>query len=100
MCWVVTASKQIPQTGILQADATGARSYTGRVTQSSIGLCAACSWARRVESGRGSVFLRCGRYDTDRRFPKYPPLPVTSCIGFDPPPPEVPLPEWPEQKDA
>ena len=100
MALAVTASKQIPQMGILHADATDLRSYTGGVTQSSIGLCTACSWARRVENGRGSTFLRCGRYDVDRRFPKYPPLPMTSCIGFDPPPPGLTLDQLGQQKDV
>ncbi|MCK9494595.1 MAG: hypothetical protein M0R75_03730 [Dehalococcoidia bacterium] len=48
-----------------------------------IGLCAACTHAQRIESGRGSVFLRCARHDVDERFPKYARLPVTSCGGFE-----------------
>ena len=46
------------------------------------GLCADCGWAREVVSGRGSVFLLCGRHGADPRFPKYPPLPVLSCEGY------------------
>ena len=45
------------------------------------GLCAPCVHARRVESGRGSVFLLCELSRTDRRFPKYPRLPVVTCPG-------------------
>jgi len=49
----------------------------------SIGLCVSCRFAARIESGRGSVFLRCGRHDEDARFPKYPRLPVIECAGFE-----------------
>jgi hypothetical protein len=37
-----------------------------------------------VVSDRGSVFVRCGRAGFDSTFPKYPPLPVLGCRGFDP----------------
>jgi hemoglobin len=47
------------------------------------GLCGHCRWARRVESAKGSTFLRCGRSDEDPRFRKYPSLPVRSCAGFE-----------------
>ncbi len=30
----------------------------------------------------------CGRAKNDKRFPKYPPLPVLSCPGFEPLPPD------------
>src|SRR6266536_729977 len=46
------------------------------------GLCADCVHARRVESGRGSVFILCELSLTDLRFPKYPRLPVLSCEGY------------------
>lgn len=46
------------------------------------GLCATCVHARRVASARGSVFMLCGRSATDRRFPKYPRLPVVRCAGY------------------
>ena len=47
------------------------------------GLCAVCLHARRIASDRGSVFVMCARSRTDARFPRYPPLPVLSCAGFD-----------------
>ena len=47
------------------------------------GLCATCAWARRVVSARESVFWRCGRSETDPRFPKYPRLPVLACAGYE-----------------
>ena len=47
-----------------------------------VGLCAACSQARAVVSGRGSTFWRCDLSASDPRFPKYPPLPVLRCAGF------------------
>ena len=48
-----------------------------------VGLCAECRHARRQETARGSVFWRCGRAETDPRFMRYPPLPVTACPGFE-----------------
>lgn len=48
------------------------------------GLCEGCRWAAVVRSGRGSSFLRCGLSDGDARLPRYPPLPVRSCEGFEP----------------
>jgi hypothetical protein len=34
-------------------------------------------------SDRGSVFLRCERAKTDPAYPKYPPLPVWNCAGYE-----------------
>jgi len=48
-----------------------------------VGLCVACAWGRRVESGRGSVFWMCERSKVDARFAKYPRLPVVACVGFE-----------------
>lgn len=48
------------------------------------GLCLRCRWGRRVESKRGSLFMLCGRAAEDERFPKYPKLPVTYCVGYEP----------------
>jgi hypothetical protein len=47
------------------------------------GLCARCVLARLVVSGRGSRFVLCERSRTDRHFPRYPPLPVMACVGFE-----------------
>jgi hypothetical protein len=52
------------------------------------GLCVSCLHARRIHSAKGSTFLLCGRSATDARFPKYPPLPVVRCAGYEPAPPE------------
>jgi hypothetical protein len=49
-----------------------------------IGLCSVCAHARLVVSGRGSRFWLCGRSRHDPRFPKYPPLPLYRCAGFEP----------------
>ncbi len=53
------------------------------MSQVAVGLCAACAHARMVESRRGSRFWLCERSRTDPSFPRYPPLPVLSCRGFD-----------------
>ena len=47
------------------------------------GLCSTCGFARIVESTRGSGFLMCLRWRDDARFPKYPPLPVLRCAGYE-----------------
>jgi hypothetical protein len=46
------------------------------------GLCATCRHADTIASQRGSTFVLCRLSFTDRRFPKYPRLPVTSCAGY------------------
>lgn len=46
------------------------------------GLCGTCENARRVESGRGSVFVLCRLSKEDPRYPKYPRLPVLRCEGY------------------
>lgn len=50
---------------------------------SAVGLCARCVHVRVVVSDRGSWFYFCERSKTDPRFPRYPPLPVVACIGYD-----------------
>jgi hypothetical protein len=47
------------------------------------GLCATCAHAKVVLNDRGSTFYACLRSKTDARFPRYPRLPVVSCIGYD-----------------
>lgn len=51
---------------------------------SNAGLCPVCLHSRRVESARGSTFMLCELSLTDRRFPKYPRLPVLACPGYQP----------------
>ena len=46
------------------------------------GLCRACSHARIIRSGRGSMFWLCELSRTDPAFPRYPRLPVVRCPGF------------------
>jgi len=47
------------------------------------GLCTNCRHARRVQSDRGSVFVRCELALNDARFEKYPRLPVWVCAGYE-----------------
>jgi hypothetical protein len=44
------------------------------------GLCRDCVEAQRIESARGSVFVRCRVHDRDPSWPKYPRLPVQRCV--------------------
>lgn len=46
------------------------------------GLCGHCRHCRLVDSGR-AVFYLCERARDDRRYPKYPPIPVRACPGYD-----------------
>ncbi|HEY0972606.1 MAG TPA: hypothetical protein VGE02_16680 [Gemmatimonadales bacterium] len=48
-----------------------------------VGLCATCRHVRLAGNRRGSTFYRCARSESDPRFPKYPPLPVLRCIGYE-----------------
>ena len=47
-----------------------------------VGLCKNCYFARIIENKKGSVFYLCGRSLQDASYPKYPPLPVLNCPGF------------------
>jgi hypothetical protein len=47
------------------------------------GLCGHCRHADRIISSRGTVFYLCRRSLTDSRFPKYPPLPLIACAGYE-----------------
>lgn len=49
-----------------------------------VGLCGRCVHLRIIENRRGSRFHMCERALTDRRFAKYPPLPVLRCPGYEP----------------
>jgi hypothetical protein len=48
------------------------------------GLCDGCRHQRLVPNTRGSVFSLCERSRTDPAYPRYPPIPVLSCAGFEP----------------
>ena len=47
-----------------------------------IGLCGDCQHVRQVPGAR-TTFYMCQRSFTDSRFPKYPPLPVIRCLGYE-----------------
>lgn len=76
------------------AAASGSRNlqrwYSSRVTKDPgepkererAGLCADCSFARRIENPSGSRFYLCERSADDPRFAKYPRLPVLACPGY------------------
>jgi len=53
-----------------------------------VGLCASCLYGRRAQGRRGAIFWRCQRSVTDAAYPKYPPLPMLQCRGFEPTFPE------------
>ena len=47
------------------------------------GLCGVCIHHRWTSNRRGSSFLMCRKSAEDPSFPKYPPLPVRACRGFE-----------------
>jgi hypothetical protein len=47
------------------------------------GLCGTCRYSRRIVTARGSVFRLCERSVTDPHYPRYPPLPVLRCAGYE-----------------
>jgi hypothetical protein len=49
------------------------------------GLCAVCRHVKINRNDRGAVFYYCRKSETDRLFPKYPPLPVLTCRGYEAP---------------
>jgi hypothetical protein len=57
---------------------------TGQVRAGLWGLCASCAHAIVITSDRGSVFVQCALAKTDPRFPRYPPVPVVACPGYQP----------------
>ncbi|MET0559087.1 MAG: hypothetical protein ABW065_10510 [Solirubrobacterales bacterium] len=46
------------------------------------GLCDECRHQRLVPNTRGSVFSLCERSRSDPAYPRYPRIPVLSCLGF------------------
>ena len=49
------------------------------------GLCASCIHQKLIGNTRGSTFSMCLRHRSEpERFPKYPPLPVRECTGYEP----------------
>jgi hypothetical protein len=48
-------------------------------------LCDSCAHQKLIHNARGSTFSMCLRHRSEpERFPKYPPLPVISCAGYEP----------------
>ena len=47
------------------------------------GLCDSCRHQKLIKNPRGSTFSRCERSKTDKRYPKYPRLPVVECEGWE-----------------
>jgi hypothetical protein len=48
------------------------------------GLCDSCLHQQLVPNTRGSVFSLCLRSRSDRRYPRYPRVPVLACPGHEP----------------
>jgi hypothetical protein len=56
------------------------------------GLCDDCRHQRLVPNTRGSVFSLCERSRSDPAYRRYPPIPVLSCLGFEPRQGQAPAP--------
>jgi hypothetical protein len=48
------------------------------------GLCGACRHASVKSTNRDTTYLRCTRSAWDDRLARYPRLPVSDCVGFEP----------------
>ncbi len=47
------------------------------------GLCELCAHASEITTTRGSSFVLCALSRIDRRYPRYPGLPILRCPGFE-----------------
>lgn len=47
------------------------------------GLCWTCLHSKLNETRRGTAYVRCTRAAWDERLPRYPRLPVRSCVGYE-----------------
>ncbi|MDQ3728386.1 MAG: hypothetical protein M3355_02240 [Actinomycetota bacterium] len=47
------------------------------------GLCETCAHQRLIRNTRGSEFSMCDRARSEPEFPRYPPLPVMACRGYE-----------------
>lgn len=47
-----------------------------------VGQCTFCRYRKTIASARGSQFVLCQLANSDKKFAKYPRLPVTGCSGF------------------
>ena len=54
------------------------------MTRPPAGLCDSCRHQRLVRNTRGSEFSLCERSRTQPEYPRYPPLPVERCPGYEP----------------
>ncbi len=59
------------------------------------GLCDTCSHQRLIRNTRGSEFSMCDRAGSEPQFPRYPPLPVGACRGYEERPAGTKAPEGP-----
>jgi hypothetical protein len=54
------------------------------MSSTAAGLCDSCRHQQIVRTTRGSVFSLCRRSrDEPDRYPRYPRLPVNSCVGYE-----------------
>jgi hypothetical protein len=55
------------------------------VTAVPAGLCGTCAHQKLIHTTRGTTYSMCLRHRTEpERYPKYPPLPVRACAGYEP----------------
>jgi hypothetical protein len=48
------------------------------------GLCGGCRHARTLTAAGGARYYQCLLAEIDRRYPKWPRLPVLACGGYEP----------------
>ncbi len=55
------------------------------MTRPPAGLCDSCVHQKLIRTGRGNEFSMCERSKSQpEHFPKYPPVPVLECPGYEP----------------
>lgn len=47
------------------------------------GLCDSCRHQKVIRNTRGGAFSMCERSKKEPEYPKYPPLPVIECPGYE-----------------
>ena len=73
-----------PGNGDREPSADGEEPGAGDGIPSTAGLCARCVHARRIVSGRGSLFVLCSAAASNPLLARYPALPRWQCHAFEP----------------
>ena len=79
-CWCEDLPPVLP---LSEADCLCPQCLREKIT-ALVGLCASCRHAQTLKTKGGSAVFLCGLAAGDKRFSKYPRLPMASCPGHAP----------------